>query len=173
MDVKPNADTFSYLMEALANKQSLSSSEKSPTDYINHDQGRSTQEEDQVDESSWNTSGSQLKAADSIVSMMSKLEQEPDPYVLHNHICILIRSKEIPKAKAMLLDAIKSKQMILLQTFGHLIHYLLEAKDVKSARKICDWMRTVANEHGDAWKTNRDVVPPQLEKSIYGKAIKK
>ena len=49
--------------------------------------------------------------------------------------------------------------MILLQTFGHLIHYLLEVKDVNFTSKVCDWMRTVANEHGDAWKINRDVVP--------------
>ena len=72
MDVKENADTFSYLRETLAKSQSLSSSLKSPTDYINHDQGQYTQEEDQADESSWNTSGSQIEAADSIVSMMSK-----------------------------------------------------------------------------------------------------
>ena len=105
--------------------------------------------------------------------MMSKLEQEPNPYILHNHIGIYIRSNQLSKAKAILFDAVKSKQMILLQTFGHLVYQFLQSDDVDSAREICDWMRTVAKEHGDAWKSNRDVVPSQLEKSINKKAMEK
>ena len=141
--IEPNADTFSYLMEALA------------TEMINPSPFLTKEPETQIEE------------AEAIFNMMAKLEMQPSEYYVHHYVCFLIHFKELEKAKTFLQDMAENRKVkIQLPTFENLAHQFLQSNDVDSANEICDLMRSVANEHNATGQMHRDIVPIQLKKQI-------
>lgn len=153
--LKPNSDTFSYLLETLA--KDLKNA------YFSNRQGND--QENKTTEHEYHTiqqSEPQLEAAYAVISMMNDFNVQQTQYSIHFFSRILTYSSKLDEAKALFHDAIESKIRIRVKTFRLLLVHYIKSGDVSSAYEVCDMMRNVAEENGYDAKNRQDIVPHNL-----------
>ena len=155
--IAPNADSFSYLLETLLKDlRNLKSKQATKKEKMKQEDTNSNE-----GVSSFNVLGSQLEAAEAILSMMKDVEIEQTPQTLHPYTGILNYFSKAEKAKECIIDASTKNINILFQTFEDIAMHFVRLGDVASAREVCDLMIKVANT-----KDKRDVVPLYLREAI-------
>ena len=156
--ITPNSDSFAYLLETLW--KDLKNLKSKPTTKRNEMRQEDVNSNEEA--SPFKIPGSQLEAAEAILSMMKEQEIEHSPQTLHPYIGILNYFSQVEKAKECIIDAVAKKNMnIQLQTFEDMAMRYIRMGDAASANEVCDLMNKFANT-----TIKRDVVPLHLREEI-------